>query len=315
MGGYDAGVAAPILVTGSHRSGTTWVGKMLLRSGMAYVQEQFNPQRYPGWPGFRLPHWYLYVCKENEGPYVEAFERVLALRFPLGEGIPNVRSPRAAGRLAREWYRGAWGRLRGARVLVKDPIALFSSDWLAERFGMAVVVMIRHPAAFAGSLKKLDWRFDFRNWAGQPLLLRDHLAPFEERIREFAARPPDLIEQAILMWNGIHHAIAGYRNRRPDWVFVKHEDLAEGPVDGFRDIAARLDVPWTERLRRAVARHSGGGNPAEVPTWRHQSVRRDSRATSRTWLHRLTEEERARVRSGTEEVARRFYSDSDWVPA
>ena len=36
-------IEAPILVTGAHRSGTTWVGRMLCASGEAhYVSEPFN---------------------------------------------------------------------------------------------------------------------------------------------------------------------------------------------------------------------------------------------------------------------------------
>ena len=35
----------PILVTGAHRSGTTWVGKMLaLAPGIGYVHEPFSPR-------------------------------------------------------------------------------------------------------------------------------------------------------------------------------------------------------------------------------------------------------------------------------
>ena len=39
----------PILVTGSHRSGTTWVGKMLAATGsVGYIHEPFNLKNRPG---------------------------------------------------------------------------------------------------------------------------------------------------------------------------------------------------------------------------------------------------------------------------
>ena len=45
----------PILVTGAHRSGTTWVGKMLaLAPGVAYVHEPFNPRTPAGLSPARL---------------------------------------------------------------------------------------------------------------------------------------------------------------------------------------------------------------------------------------------------------------------
>jgi len=42
--------------------------------------------------------------------------------------------------------------------------------------------MIRNPGAFPSSIKRLGWRFDFRNWLGQELLMRDYLLPFEREL-------------------------------------------------------------------------------------------------------------------------------------
>jgi hypothetical protein len=308
-------VAAPILITGSHRSGTTWVGKVLARGpNVAYVHEPFNPQRGPGWVGGRLPHWYLYVCPENEGPYVSAVEAVLALRYPLARDLRRFRTARQVGQSALEWIRSVGPRARGARTLVKDPIALFSAEWLARRFGMLPVVMIRHPAAFAGSLKRLGWTFDFRNWAQQDLLLRDLLAPYADEIRDFARRPRGVVDQAILMWNAMHDVIRGYRERYPDWTFVKYEELADRPAEGFPEIARSVDLPWGPTLDAAVASLSSERNAGEVPRWAHRRVRRNSRAAARTWLTRLSEEERQRVRAGTAEVASAFYTEAEWAP-
>ncbi|MGH2723190.1 MAG: sulfotransferase [Actinomycetota bacterium] len=306
---------APILVTGSHRSGTTWVGKVLAASpGVAYVHEPFNPQRAPGWMGGRLPHWYLYVCPENEGPYAPLVEEVLRLRYPIARDLARLRTARQAGQAALEWARSVATRARSARPLLKDPIALFSAEWLAQRFGMTPVVMVRHPAAFAGSLKRLGWTFDFRNWSQQDLLLRDLLAPYAQQIRRFAGEERDVVDQSILMWNAIHHVIRGYRDRHPDWTFVKHEELAEAPLEGFRELAGRVGLVWGPGLRAATARLSSERNVGEVPTWLHRRVKRNSRAAARTWVTRLAEEERERVRAGTAEVASAFYTEADWVP-
>lgn len=73
---------SPILVTGIHRSGTTWVGKMLAASGqVTYINEPLNVQHRPGIFQAKVPYWYTYITRENEQLYLPAFE----LYFPLTE--------------------------------------------------------------------------------------------------------------------------------------------------------------------------------------------------------------------------------------
>ena len=304
----------PILVTGSHRSGTTWVGRMLaLSPNIGYVHEPFNVQRYPGWTRKRFPHWYLHITEENEGRFLRTIEDVLRFRYPI-RNVVSARDLRHVGQMAAELPLSVLYRLRRMRPLLKDPIALMSAEWLADRFGAEAVVMIRHPAAFAGSLKRLDWGFEFANWRDQPLLIRDLLAPYEDDIRRYAERERDIIDQAILMWNVIHHVIRTYQERRPEWVFVRHEDLSEEPLKGFRELFDRLDLTWDGIVEDAVIRYSTDSSRKEVPTYLHRTVRRDSRAARWTWIRRLSEEERHRIREGTAEVAAAFYGPEDWVP-
>jgi Sulfotransferase family len=308
-------VDAPILVTGSHRSGTTWVGRTLaLSPGVGYVHEPFFPRRWPGWLRAPLPHVYQHISAEDGDRYAGRIEDVLAFRYPLS-GLLKVRSARQAFQLAEEVPFALWYRLRRARPLLKDPFALMAAEWLAERFGVEVVVTIRHPAAFVGSILRLDWpRFDFRQWTGQPRFMKGLAGPFGTEIRAFADREGDPIDEAILLWNVTHHVIAEYRDRRPGWTFVRHEDLTEEPVKGFRELYERLDLDWDPVAEAAIVRSTSDPNRGDVPAYLHRSVRRDSRAARWTWLQRLTVEERERIREGTAKVSSRFYGEEDWSP-
>lgn len=73
----QASTTQPILVTGAHRSGTTWVGKMLAGSQVAYISEPLNVLHRPGVLCAKVKHWYQYVCDDNEAEYLAPFEELL----------------------------------------------------------------------------------------------------------------------------------------------------------------------------------------------------------------------------------------------
>src|ERR1700678_2961814 len=53
----------PFIVTGMHRSGTTWTGKMLDASKqMTYVWETLNPEGGPRIMRHHVKYWYNYIC-------------------------------------------------------------------------------------------------------------------------------------------------------------------------------------------------------------------------------------------------------------
>ncbi|MBI3649231.1 MAG: sulfotransferase [Actinobacteria bacterium] len=303
----------PILVTGSHRSGTGWVGSMIAASPsppVAYLWEPFSVLHRPGICEARFPYWFPYVSAENEPEYVEAVRNMLAFRYGTGAELRAVRSPKHVARLVRDRARFARFARRRARPLLKDPIAVFSAEWLADSFDMDVVVLIRHPAAFADSIRTRRLRHPFDHFLAQPLLMRDVLAPFEEDVRRFAEREQPLLDQGILLWNLIHHAIVGYRRQRPAWSFLRLEDIARDPAEVFRGVFDRLGQTFDEGVRRTIESHSSAGNPVEAAD--PASRRRDSRAAIENWRRRLTPEEIERVRDGVEPLSSEFYTDDDW---
>lgn len=303
----------PLLVTGGHRSGTGWVGQMLAATPappLAYIWEPFSLVARPGITSPPFRYWFTYVCPENEGEYVGRVRDVLRYRYHTGAELRSIRSPKDAGRFVRDRYATARNRRRGAVPLFKDPIALFSAAWLADTFGMDVLVLIRHPAAFVGSILKQGWDHDFNDFLAQPLMMRDQLGPFQDEIRRYAEAPQPRLDQAILLWNLIHHQILRFRDDRSEWTYLRHEDLSREPVEGFRELYHRYGLTWTDEVRRTIEAHSGEGNP-DITT-DAASHKRDSRAAIVAWKKRLTPEQVDRIRTRTEPIAKGFYGDADW---
>ena len=150
----------PLLVTGSHRSGTGWVGEMLAITPsprLAYLWEPFSLRVRPGISHAPFRYWFTYVCRENEGAFRGPLGDTLAFRYRPGAELRSLRSPKDAGRFARDWWVTAEHRRHHAVPLFKDPIALFSAGWLTDTFGMDAIVLIRHPAAFVRSIVRNRW--------------------------------------------------------------------------------------------------------------------------------------------------------------
>ena len=312
MTGTDRASTRPILVTGAHRSGSTWVGRMIAMSpAIRYIHEPFNPDAFrPGICAARFEREFTYVCAENAAAYQDDLKRCLEFRYGFAESLRTVRTAADAVRTARDFGRFAFSRWRKARPLIKDPHAVFSAEWLARTFGMDVVVMIRHPAAFVGSIKKARWAFRFGQFLEQPLLMQHHLRPFQTEIEALATKTGDIVDQGILLWNVIYDVILKYRNLHPDWIFLRHEDLSREPVSAFFDIFQRLGLKYTASAQGAIADFAGPHNPGEQHSGSH--IRRDSESNIWNWKKRLTPEEIQRVKEQTDAIADQFYGEEDW---
>lgn len=306
---------APILVTGSHRSGTTWTGRMLTLSGETFeVHEPFNPTIYRTWLRNRPKLWFQHINESNASVWEPEIARVLRLQPAALSIACRGRSPKAVTRAAQIALGARRARRRGQRVLLKDPIAFFAAEWLAERFGTHNIVLIRHPAAFASSLKRLDWRFDFRNFTQQEHLLTGDLREFADEIVAAARQNMDVIDQSILLWRIFAARSLHYRRVHPHWTVVRYEDLASDPLAGFAALYARLGLTWSGDVQERVEKATGAGNVGEVPATERGGVHRHSAEAMWTWLERLTPNEVERVRDGTAQLASQLYSDNDWVP-
>lgn len=308
---------AGVLVTGSHRSGTTWVGQMLATDPeLCYLHEPFKPGWDPPYVWTRFKDYFTYVTDENAPLYEKQVARTLGLHFSWKRHFDYAPSLSQAVGATRRWARWTARRLRGRRPLVKDPIALFSAPWLARRFGLGVVVMIRHPAAFVSSIKVKKWHFDFNHWLRQDLLMRDLLAPFEADLRAAAAGPgEDLVEQAILQWRVFHHVIHEFEQRHADWHFVRHEDLSLDPVAGYRRLFAGLGLSFTPDCERMIRECTDKANlkDAALAGKSTHFTKLDSAENVKNWQRRLSPDEILRVRRGTEDVSPFYYTDADWA--
>jgi hypothetical protein len=283
----------PILVTGSHRSGSTWVGRTLaLDSHVAYIHEPFNPIYDRSRMSPLPPVAFVYVHPGNADEYRAAVDRVVgfSLRTQPTSRAGVVRRPQRAVRVAGEVL---IDRVLRRRPLVKDPLALFASPWLANEYGMDTVVLVRHPAGFVSSLLELGWRFGYRNLATQRELLAGPLAAEAETIERLAADRPEPLAEAAHLWRILHRFIAGV-TPTDAWRVYRYEDIAAQPLAQFGALYERLVLPLSPAIERKLA----GMN--------------ESADRAASWHDRLGAADVARIRELTDDVASRWYADDEW---
>lgn len=305
---------SPILVTGSHRSGTTFTGKVLsLDKSIGLIYEPFNKINFYGINRFNTQEWYQYVDNTNGNEHYSNFKETLNYNFSIDVDELKKRPLVKSMHLIKAFVEAQEHRFFHKRPLVKDPIALFSAPWLAQNFGMRVVLLIRHPAAFVSSVKGLNWSHDFNNFIYQPLLMNSHyLEPFREEIEDFATKERPIIEQASLLWRIFYSTVRHYQEEFPEWIYLKHEVLSRDPVNEFKKLYERLNLNFTENIQEEILHLTCDNHFKDPIAFDPSRLRRDSKKNVSLWKSRLSKEEILFIKNNVNEVSRHFYTEDEW---
>lgn len=287
----------PIIIFGSHRSGTTFAGTVLGSAPKARLVrvEPFNIGSGMYSLAGLAEHWFTYPYDIDERAAWRAFDTVLRLadrrlfiRKELRHWIPLPTTH--------------------TRLVIKDPIASFAAEWIYLNFSVQPVVLVRHPAAFAASLKRLHWTHPFSDFTAQPALMRDLLDEYRAEIED---PPTEVVHQAALLWRLIYSTLAGFLDRYPEWLMVRHEDLSRQPIVRFQHLFGRLGLPWSRHVERQIRSLTSASTAFAHPSKVHD-LKRASAAVPLSWKVALTTTEIDWVRRETSDVWPRFYSESDW---
>ena len=304
-----------ILVTGVHRSGTTWVGKVMASAPRTfYLQEPFNVDSPNPHMAIRMKWWFQCLIGDEECAEKKAFQDIflLKLRYPS----VNWMSPKVPIHVARRVRALLYNKLlvSSGTVVMKDPIALLSSPWLERHFNVLPVVMIRHPAAFVSSLQLRNWFFNFGNFLEQPGLIENFFPEERSQIEAIVRiQRQDIISEGAFLWKLLCSAIAKFRREYPHWIFLRHEDLSRKPVEEFQNLFAATGLPYGRKtdayLKSTIKSNLEHYVLNPTPT---SSVVRNSQTNIYVWKQRLSKEEIEKIRSVVQDVASDFYSDDEW---
>ena len=301
----------PILVTGTHRSGSTWLGHLIANSKqVCYIHEPFNLKNKKAISNINWEYWFTYICKENEDLYFNQLQKTTNFSYSFKGAFSQLNSKTGVKYFFKTLYDFEKAKILFQRPLLKDPIAFFSTEWLQERFDVQPIILIRHPAAFVSSLKRVNWTFDFGHFLNQPLLMENKLGKWEYDIIKAKENKVDIIDQGILIWNIFHDTIKNYQKDHPDWFYIKHELLANEPELYLKEIFSYLNLPYTSKIKNYIRATTNSNNPIEA-TKTTQYIR-NSKSIVKNWKNKLSQNELERISEGTRDVAINYYNESEW---
>ena len=292
-----------ILVTGSHRSGTTWVGRILSQApGMVYVHEPLSPnQQIKNSP---IRYFYQYFSGGKDPEQIEQLTALLNDRIYFSNSYLCARLSK--GKIKdRIYYLKECVRFRCIKGrIIKDPHALFLSDWLSKEYRIKILIMIRHPAAFVYSLINKQWDFDFQNFIKQPELMAGPLLKFQDEIHSIVNTYPSILKQGILLWKIFYQHIARLNETHSDWIFLRHEDLANNPEAKIIEVFDKLKLEWTTKAQTYFK--STINNSPNKP------MSRDLSDTMYAWKKGLSDKEINEIKQETIEIWPLFYTEEEW---
>lgn len=286
-----------------------------------YVDEPFHLHHPPGVLNHGFDSWFPYVHDTDTEALTEALGRTVALRYALPAQVraaltdPELKGPKGTSGVVRavaQWWTWRRARTAGTRPLIKDPIAVFSSEWIAQTFDAQVLVTVRHPAAFVHSIVRAGWAPDFNDLLCQPALCNGPLQHHTSALRdaEHEDAPPE--KKAALLWAVIYDVVLTYSERNPSWHIVRNEDLAVRPHDTYRTVFTHLDLDFSETVQETIDMMTTARQP-DGPMPLH-AVRRNSQREAWKWRRKLNTATVHQIREWTTPTWTAFYEESEWSP-
>jgi Sulfotransferase family len=303
-----------IFVTGTPRSGTTFVGKVLsLPLTVNYVHEPFNP--YCGLEGIDRLYLYESTSKSHAAVRGDVIDRIFKHDFTFKTAYfkddPHWKTilKRVVG------PRSAWSR-RFAKLnpfhktmIIKDPIGCLLTEYLVEHYDVKPVIMFRHPAAVVASTLRLGWEMTLNPIREQQQLVQDY---FADDLDFLSAPRNDAVEETAAAWRALNKVLLQQASRHPDWIVLRHDDLSRNPVEHFRTLYRTLGLPWTPRIERKVIRLTNRENPVAAPSGQVHQFKRNSAELLNHGLNSLSKEQREKIYEITRDVALQLYTEESF---
>jgi hypothetical protein len=255
-----------MIVAGTARSGTTWLGEIVASQVSCRVMfEPFQPDKVRAYRRF---HYFQYLRPAQDDPAMSSFCDAVF-----------------TGRIRDAWIDRELATLRPEYRLVKEIRANLLLGWIARRYPeIPLLFVVRHPCAVVQSRLELGWATDtdIASFLRQPDLVEDFLRDRMDLIRSTRT---DAGKHALI-WC-ISNLVPLRQFGAGGLPTVFYEDLCTQPEIEIPRIFEILRQPYDETVfsSLALASSSARGRRAVV----------DPLERASSWRHRLSASQVAEV--------------------
>lgn len=294
-----------IIISGSPRSGSTWVGKVLAEHPKThYVHEPFNIGIKRNISPFK--YWMEGVFENQPDNHLTNVKKYLKSFYAIDSNFLKSELRKVINFNSFRKFIWTLIELRQVTPILKDPIAFFALEWIYKNFPTKIIITIRHPAAVVASLKQKGWGYDFQQMLDQPDLMNNYLSPLRVEIEEFASTRKTIVEQGALLWKTVYFVNKIYMKNYPSWFYVRNEDLSLDPFDQYEDMLNFTGLSTSQEVYDYVRKTTTARKGEET------YLVRDSKRNISKWKNILSEEEIAHIKEFTSGVWEQYYSEKDW---
>ncbi|MDY7023954.1 MAG: hypothetical protein SWJ54_21840 [Cyanobacteriota bacterium] len=301
-----------IFVTGTIRSGTTFVGTILsFPLEVDYIHEPFNPQC--GLPG--MNRWYPYVRASLDTPDMQQFHEqtkaifsydfILRNKIPQNDSLTRKITKQLIGSRGPFYLRLAKINPFHTAAVIKDPIGNLLTEYLYIQFSVKPVIIIKHPLSLIASLKRVNWWPHLGEINDQPCFVQDYFANELDFIQNTNSDP---VLAAAAYWRAVHQVFLSQSSHYRDWQLITHEELSASPQSTFKNLYSKLDLPWSKSVEKKIIKLTDRNQSTQARRGRVQDFNRNSADIFKVRRQSLSREERKAIFEIVEDVALQIYS-------
>lgn len=218
-----------ILVAGTGRSGTTWLGNIInYKNEYRDMFEPFTSEYTKECDHF---HYKQYIRPDsNNKYYLEIAHKILS------------------GNIRNEWVDRYNKRFFCNKRLIKEIRANFFLKWIKCNFpSIPIIFIIRHPCAVAHSRIKLGWKTYLEDILAQEDLVRDYLIDHIEDIKSTTSN----FEKQIYLWC-IENYVPMKQFKKGEIYSIFYEHLCLNPEEEVKRLFTWLGQEYNSKVKQAM---------------------------------------------------------------